>query len=359
MDVLYLLIIIGFVVCLTLSFALLAKGGVETLQPSRFLKPQYLPFQLYAVFAIISALCATLYNDYYDFVSSTNLISFCAPLLGGFALIASLILIPQKWGNYIAQFIIIGILVFLFEPYTINFSNILPSWSNKILTILLWFALANSITVLINVEALAETEMISVSLGMFALYFISGGLPALLGATAIFFTGIILPLFIYRWYPPKISLPRQTYSILGYAFSWLMIFGSAEFSGSCIYIFAVVLILENIIAYTKKLTFVKKYTNPSSNTVTYQTNLSGLSPDIICRYIFRINFLFIIIGCFQYYAPDSYSIPLLASLICCWNLYRLYNWNTLPNNLKESKQQIVSDLKKSIEKVKNNLNGEQ
>lgn len=359
MDIQYLIIIIGFIACMIVSFALLARGGVETFRPSRIFNPQNLIYGLYIVFALVTVGTAALFADYHDFVSDMNFASFIAPLLGGLVLIACSIMLPRNSWYLAAQLLIICPLVIFFDSYTIHFSSAMPLWADKILTVLLWFAAINSLNVLLGIEALAETQVISVCFGIFILYILLGGLPLLLGIAAIFLIGCLIPLLIYRWYPPKIQLPARSYSLIGYAFSWLIISGSVEFDGSILYIFSVFLVLENLIAYAKKLTFIEKYQNPSSNTVTYQTNLTGLSPDLICRYVLRTNFIFVVIGCFQFYAPDSWSIPSLATLIGIWNLYRLYNWNVLPHSLKESKQQLISDFKTGIEQVKKNINGEE
>lgn len=359
MDIQYLLVIIGFLVCIISSFALLSRGGVEMLYPSRILNPQTVVYGIYITFVLVTIACAAIAGDYHDFVSPMDFVSFSAPLLGGLILIACAILIKRNLIYLLSQIILVSLLVIFFDSYTIYFSPILPIWADKILTIVLWVAVINSLYVLLNVDALVETEVISICIGMFVLYILLGGLPAFIGLSAIFLIGSLIPMLIYRWYPPKINLPTRPYSLIGYAFSWLIISGSAEFSGSCLYIFALLLVLENLIAYAKRFSFIEKYRNPASNTVTYQTNLTGLSPDLICRYILRTNFIFIVIGCFQYYAPDSWSIPFLASLIGIWNLYRLYNWNVLPHSLKESKEQLISDFKSGIDQVKKNINGDQ
>ena len=63
----------------------------------------------------------------------------------------------------------------------------------------------------------------------------------------------------------------------------------------------------------------------------------------------------ILFACFQVFAPNSYSLPLLCTIIVLWNVYRLYYWQNQPKNLSEINREFVDEFKTGLNNVKKNL----
>ena len=120
-------------------------------------------------------------------------------------------------------------------------------------------------------------------------------------------------------------------------------------------IFSLYYIVEVIWAGLKKLSRKPQYQEIVPNTFYYQTNLSGLSPDIISENIFKLDALLVIFGCFQIYAPNSYSLAILGVILTFWFLNHLRNWQVAERSLGEINREVVKDLKENVEDIKKNL----
>ena len=136
---------------------------------------------------------------------------------------------------------------------------------------------------------------------------------------------------------------------------WLVISFAAEGSGASAYILCLYLIIETAWAVLKKLTFLKAFADIKTNPVYYQSNISGLHPVLIANHINRNNIVLILFACFQVFAPNSYSLPLLCTIIVLWNVYRLYYWQNQPKNLSEINREFVDEFKTGLNNVKKNL----
>lgn len=351
----YIYIIFGFIFCFTASYALLAWINQNN-RPLRIFNLTNLNALCFGLLSLALLVFGLVYDNFDDFVSLQNHWTLFCPLLGGIILIFAGLYIKKTSLYLLAQGIVITTIVLLCKPYTILFSSDFPLILNQLFTILLWLAALNSFNILLGIEALFSVEMIGICLSLIVFGIFFNALPLFITFAAFCFLGILVALTTFTWYPAKIRLPHRSYLILGYALSWLLIMGGAEYCGSCMYIFSLLLILETTFALIEKLINFRSKSKITSFTASYQANLSGLAPDSICRFAFRINFIFTVIGCFQYYSDNFYTIPLIATIIGMWYLYRLYYWNNSEKNAKISKNQILQDMKDGFEQIKQTLN---
>lgn len=291
---------------------------------------------------------------FYDFVGNITPLAFLWPLLAAAGGGLVILLFNERWIRLAAALILISAAVLFTPALTIVFYAGFPLWLNKIFTVLLWLACTFSLRLLGGINGLAVMETAAVSFGLL-LVAVIGGAPLLLGYSAFAFTGGTLALLVYNWYPARLQLSAAAYDILGLFLGWLVISFAAEGSGASAYILCLYLIIETAWAVLKKLTFLKAFADIKTNPVYYQSNISGLHPVLIANHINRNNIVLILFACFQVFAPNSYSLPLLCTIIVLWNVYRLYYWQNQPKNLSEINREFVDEFKTGLNNVKKNL----
>lgn len=351
MDIKYIVLLAGAIFCLLTSFAglsVVSRKGQSLRQSALAVTILYIIFSA----AVLGSLL--FYNRFYDFITGLNSFGYLAPLGAG------LFLLLRCWlDKFSKTFVVLTVLsvagiLYFFPDYQIRFYPGLPQWLNQVFILLLWMVAAFSLRFLNGINGLPAVEVCTITTGIFFISLI-GGVPFMLGLNSGFLMFCSLAFLAYTWYPAPVEVTNKSLDVLGYLLAWLMVIGSAEGSGSSIFIFAAFWITEMAVAWLKRATFLKKYHNVTANTNYYQANISGLNPGVICNYVIRLNILLILFGAFQLFAPNSVSVPLFCLVICLWNLYRLRNWQQEPKNLKEINQQFASEFKSGLEKVKSNL----
>ena len=165
-----------------------------------------------------------------------------------------------------------------------------------------------------------------------------------------------LAFMFYNWYPPVIELKDSGADLLGFLLGGLLIWCAAEGSGTPAVIFSMLLICETFFALAQKLTFLPRFADLRADTAYARAIASGLTPQVVASHVLRINLLLILFGCFQVYAPNQFSIPLVCAAVTAWQMYRLQNWQTLTSGLRETNRAVIGELKKNFSELKNNFN---
>ena len=224
-----------------------------------------------------------------------------------------------------------------------------PCWLNWGALTLILYASSFSFKYFNAVDGIAAVQIQPVLWGISLLAWI-GAVPLFYGWLSLGMALILLAFLLYNWYPAQISWSVPSCQAAGFILGWLALQCSAEGSGPCLVIFAMLLQTEFVIALLKKLTFLKDYRNILNNTFYYQINISGLSPAEICRSLLRIEILLVIFGCFELYAPNAYSLPILCFITTLWFLNRLLNWQTPDQTLSEINREVIDDIKQAFNK---------
>lgn len=235
------------------------------------------------------------------------------------------------------------------------FEGYLPFWADRILLLLIWATFSWCYKHLNGIDGIIAVQTITPLTGLIILSFIEA-LPLLLGANAAVFLSIIGALSIYIWYPAERRLTDAGCQALGFLMGGLLIQAAQEGCASCVLIFSLYYITETAWAFFAKLSRKTQYQNITGNTFYYQTNISGLSPALICGNIFKLNTLLVIFGSFQAYAPNNYSVLILAVLLTLWYLNRLINWQTPVQSFSELNKETLNDLKENIDDFKKSMN---
>ena len=355
METKFVIMSVGFIFCLIASFSILAFLNRSERINARPRLKQILPsFTLIAVFGLSSLATVWIIPEFDDFISPLTHASLLLPIAA--ALIIALL--PQvgskAWIRYIIITLLTAGLVFCGGPVLKIFGTETPA-ADKILSMGVWLGITFLFRIINGICALYLIEISSICLGILILSLI-GGTPALIGIMALYLTGTALALLAYNWYPPAMQFTNRAMDSFGFLCGFLMLAAAEEGAGSSVLIFALYPLIELLVAIAKKLTFLPRFQDITSNTFYLQTNLSGLNPGLIGKYIIKLNIVMVLFGIFQLFAPNAYSLPVFSAVYALWNLHRLKNWESGSGSLKEINRQFVQEVKSGLNEIKNNLN---
>ena len=289
-----------------------------------------------------------------DFINDIGIGQVIIPLLlAGIIYAVSLISKISRF-TPVAIFIAAGISVFLLPADFLMFSGNLPFWLDRLCILLIWFLFSNFYYILNGIDGLAGSQTISIGAAFLVLGIIDA-IPLFYTMIAISLISISGSFLILNWFPSRIQLTTDSCRVLGFIIGWLLVFSSAEGLAPCNFIFMTFYILELAQAAIKKISLRDKYESLVSDTTYYQANISGLAPAEICIFLFKLETVLIIIGGFQLYSPNVYSLPALSLILGAWFLNKLKNWQTPDKGLKEINKDFMEDIRQNIEEIKNNL----
>ena len=72
----------------------------------------------------------------------------------------------------------------------------------------------------------------------------------------------------------------------------------------------------------------------------------------ICQNIGKLMIILLILGSFQLYAPNNYSLPTAAVFITLWFMGKLNNWQEPPQSFKDLNREVLRDIKENVEDIK-------
>lgn len=230
------------------------------------------------------------------------------------------------------------------------FDGHLPLILDRMSVILLWTVFSWCYFYFNGVDGVISSVSFAIPGGLLFLS-LFGAVPALIGGFGAVYAAVILAFFSYNRYPAQLLLTRGGCTALGFMLGWLAFKGAAEGVGSCILIFCIYIFVEMIFASAQKLSFQPKHQDLVANTNYYRINLSGLSPDIIADSLLKLQLLLWILGCFQAFAPNNYSLLILSLLLTAWFINKLYNWETGHQTLKDINQEVIRDIKDNVSQL--------
>lgn len=313
-----------------------------------------------APFFALSCLLATviiIINLFYwvpsDFISGISQASFIAPAV----VLVGLCLLSLGFSSLVLQFLAlvaaIGAIVFGFGLF-VSFSEALPPILNQFFTAFLWVAICYVPRVINLNIGLVSIQTLTISLGCFILYSI-GVLPLAIGVLALSISTLFACwLLVSRQYP-HVLISDKMCNLLGFVLGWLVVYAAIEGVGSCVLIFGLYPLLEVLFALAQKLTFLPQFAIVKNNTFYIRLADKSMPPAVINRYLLRTDAMCIFFGCFQVFAPNSYSIPVFCLLAVLWQLYRLYTWQGASESIKEINQKFVANVKNNLSEISENL----
>lgn len=255
---------------------------------------------------------------------------------------------PNRVAFFLLTFLVIFCTLLLPSDFTL-FQNNLPFWIDRFCIVILWLTFAWFFQYLNGIDGMAPLQASGITFGLI-IVFILGGLPTLYGNFSASFLGTLTAILIYNWYPAKLMLKDGACISLGFLLGWMLLLTAQEGMGGSALIFITYYALELLWALGNKL--VSDKGDFIANTLYYQTNISGLSPAITCQSISKLLTILLVLGSFQVYAPNNYSLPIVSAFITLWFMNKLHNWQNQPQSLKEINQEVIQNIKNNVDNIK-------
>lgn len=288
-----------------------------------------------------------------DFISAISCSAFLAPLGAAFVLFLVSFKLSKLWQNALIIFGLASlILVGLNLPTSLD--KDLPPVINQLCVAAVWTFFCLSLRISNSSSGFVGLHIFCPMVGVIALFIISAA-PFALGFEAACVAGAILGFLLFNWPPAIFKLSDKGADVLGFISGGILIYTGMESSFSSVLILAMLPLCEAGLSFFIGLIFASKRQNLNLNTASAMAASSGLEPSIIAKHIFRINLLMILFGCFQVYAPNNFSIPLVCAVIVFWQMYRLAHWNNLSSGLAETNRTVIAEFKQSFSDVKKYL----
>lgn len=244
---------------------------------------------------------------------------------------------------------------YFLQPSEFSVAPELSPWISGLILSLILFFFSFSYPYINGIDGILGLQTTGIGLGIFALSLL-GGVPSLLGGFSLSFAAVFCAFMFFNWYPAKLSLTTGGAHAVGFIIGWLMLNTAYEGSGPAVIIFALFFVVEILTALLKKMTLRPEYANLAANTNCYEANLSGFPPSSIAANIFRLQLILLMMGCFELYAPNAYTIPLFTLVVTIWYLSKLKNWQNSNKTIRELNQDLMAEIKTNLNNVKNQIN---
>lgn len=332
---------LSFLICL-----FLAAVFFSSLVKNNFLRENHFSAAISVCGAILFGLCPVIAVFWYpyDFINNFRLWQFLIPPATTVLIIAALFI---RRPFVVAAAVFAAALISVFAAgFEIVIIPAVPLFANQLLAAIILSCFALGWRTLSGLNPLPQTQGISVCIGFLILYFL-GCAPLVLGICS---AGILAALIIAYLYSKVQPIGLNASPFLGFVIGWLGLISYNEYLFSCFIIFTTFYLLELVVCLARKLTFLPQYKEIAYNGITLQAYSEGLPSYMVIRTIWNTDILLIIFGIFQIHANNNYSIPIFTALITCWQLYRISNWQTASQTLKETNRELVNEVKKSFTK---------
>ncbi len=339
-----------------LSFFLSFGGFYYLILRNEELDPQKnAPFLvIFPIFALALVSLFYFIPNQQDFIYGLSWYNLSLPLLGSIIIYGSWRFTNSAHISTLA-ILLCSCAAYFIQPSDFSLSSELAPWLSGIILCLILFFFSLCYPVINGIDGILGLQTTAIGLGIFILSLISGT-PNLLGGMGLSLAAIICAFLIFNWYPAKLSLTKGGAHALGFIVGWLMLNTTYEGSGPAVITFALFFIVETFTALLKKMTLRPEYANLSANTNCYEANLSGFPPYSIAANIFRLQIILLMMGCFELYAPDVYTIPLFTLVVTIWYLSKLKNWQNSNKTIRELNQDLMAEIKTNLNNVKNQIN---
>lgn len=355
MDTKFVIAVAAAIICFLISFfgfvALTGRFYPDEEDAGRD-KLVFIPF--YAASALGIILLYFFSPDFSDFIYEIGFFDILVPLLcSGIIYVVSL---SGRTAGYTPAAILPACIVsaFFLPENALIFEGELPFWLDRAAIIAVWFLFSAMYYILDGIDGVQPVQTGTICTGIIILA-VLGATPFLYGLFAAVILAAAVAYAVFNWYPARLNMNRASSQALGFMLGWMLFANAAEGASSSSLILIMFFIIELAGAVIKKITLRDKFADLTTDTVYYQANVSGLSPHHICTFLIKLQIIFIILSAFQIYAPNAYSLPLLALVIGIWFLSKLKNWQTPNKTIRELNRDFMEDIRQNIEDLKNNI----
>lgn len=294
---------------------------------------------------VSSAIVLAFSWDEYDFISDISIWTFLAPLIG-LAIIFATCFINKAYVIEYAVLAASAIGVFG-GNLAIQFIPDAPLFINQCCSILMWFVFSIGIRVVASLYPALQVQGVTISLG-FVLLYVFGASPFMMGVVS---AALLAAMCVAYMNYTNQTMGVDVAPIIGYVFGWFALVFYQEMLLSCFVVLTMFCLVEIFVSIARRLTFLNKYRDISLNSLCVQIYESGLPPVIIIKSLWMLGGVLAVFGIFQANGVNNYSIPAFVLIVILWQFYKMLNWRNEGKTWKETKNEVVSEIKETINNV--------
>ena len=340
-------LISGFFFCLiaaTVAYSLIKRRHSDF---THFEIIIFIPVLLTAI-----SYAALAWNDF-DIVSNLSRFGYLAPLAVSVILILTSFCHFHSWQ---IALIILGLAALVLIGFNLStpLDAYFPRLANQLLIAVIWTIFCLTLKNANSSSGIVNLHIICSMIGITILFFLNA-VPFALGFEAVCVTGAALAFLLFNWPPAILKLTDNGAVILAFFSGGILVYAGLESSFASVLILVMLPLCEIVFAIFAKLTFNRQAPSLKTCTACSLAINSGLEPGIVAKHVFRINLLMILFACFQVYAPNQFSVPLICAVVVCWQMYRLAHWNSLSSGLADINRTVIAELKQNYSNIKETL----
>ena len=334
---------VGFVLARTITGILAQKLATQDYQ----LKYDMWLYMLLLLFLGWS-LIAFFSPNFYDSVNPTSALRQVAPIglslliYGAYLLDSRLVL-----NLMIATASVLLVIDMPPENFAADFG--LPDVLSYPLAIILTYILTSATFILNACVGVLNLFALTICIGL-SLMSLQGGLPLCLGFLAAYFGGVMIGIFDANAPDKKLQLNHGACACIGFLLSGFLLWGSSEFAAPSMLILTSFFWAEVLVALFKKYVLRRVSSDMAELTITADIYQKGLPLQNVWFSLIKIGLINIILACFQLYAENALSLPLLAFLINLFLLNRLSRAFDEPTTLKKMGDALRDDFSNLFKK---------
>ncbi len=277
----------------------------------------------------------------YDFIVEINFWKFLIPFLGG-AIIIGAAIFERNYFVSLAVLLAVILGVFILD-IEISFFERAPRFINQGITVAVWWLFAMGYRALSGLNTLPQVEAMTVGLGFLLLSWF-GVAPLMIGVFSASLIAVFIIAYLYSAANPVGILVSP---VVGFVLGWLGLMVYGEYLLPCFVIFMMYYIVEFVVCFFKKITFLPQYRDFEYNSITFQSFYNGLPVMVVIKNVWMINAILLVLGLFQLSGVNSYSIPIFVALLVSWQLYRMFSWEDGVKVVEKEMRVYDKDLEKT------------
>ena len=288
-----------------------------------------------------------------DIISNFSRLGYLAPLVASAILILASLRHFHSWQTTL---IILGLssLILIGFDLPTPLDAYFPRLANQLLIAGIWTVFCLALKTANSSSGIVSLHIICPMIGIVILFFI-GAAPFALGFEAVCIIGAAVAFLMFNWPPAILKLTDNGAVVLAFLSGGILVYTGLESSFASMFILVMLPLCEAVFATLAKLTFNRQTSGLNVCTACSLAINSGLEPGIVAKHVFRVNLLMILFACFQVYAPNQFSIPLICAIVVFWQMYRLAHWNNLSSGLAETNRTVIAELKQNYSDFKKTL----
>lgn len=271
------------------------------------------------------------------------------------ALIYLFFLLETTWLLNLGIFFFSILSCFLFlNPASLILTNLIP-WQAEILIFGVVFALITlSSKVLIGLPGIFSTYMSTVCVSLIFIAF-AGGIPFYIAFIAALMVGVWLAALQVNFYDFNFKINEGIVLSSTFLLCSLFLIGINELAAPSMLILAVYPIAESLISLMREYILKQRQTNLYQNSVYFKTFQKGVPIEALHTLLLKLGIINGGFALFQLYAPNVFTLPLIAFVINLWLLGKLSQSDKGDVSLKETNAQMIQNIKQEIQEIKQGL----